>query len=153
MRTTSPAVQPALPPWWRNEAGGVDEPAAPLRADGDADVCIVGGGFTGLWTALAFRERRPDARIVLLESDVCGAGPSGRNGGFLHGYWASLPTTRAVLGDEGALALARAGERIIPGVRALGADVWLREGGMLMISTAESQDRTIDAAVRAAAEL
>jgi len=92
-------------------------------------------------------------RVILLEADLCGAGPSGRNGGFLHGYWASLAETRVTLGAEGALALARAGERIIPAVRALPDDVWLREGGMLMVSTAPTQDRAVEAAVEAAAAL
>jgi glycine/D-amino acid oxidase-like deaminating enzyme len=90
---------------------------------------------------------------VLLEADVCGAGPSGRNGGFLHGYWASLAELVPLLGRDGALALARAGERVIPAVRALPDDVWLREGGMLMVSAAPAQDAAVDAAVAAAAKL
>jgi glycine/D-amino acid oxidase-like deaminating enzyme len=116
-------------------------------------VCVVGGGYTGLWTALSLKEREPSAQVVLLEADVCGAGPSGRNGGFLHGYWASLAELVPLLGREDALALARAGERIIPAVRALPDDVWLREGGMLMVSAAPAQDAAVDGAVSAAAEL
>jgi glycine/D-amino acid oxidase-like deaminating enzyme len=145
-------VVPQLPPWWLDEAGA-DEPAPRLEGDLQADVCIVGGGFTGLWTALAVREREPSVRVVVLEADRCGAGPSGRNGGFVHGYWAGLVGARAVVGNEGALALARAGERIIPAVRALGADVWLREGGMLMVSTTPEQDGAIADAVQVAEEL
>jgi glycine/D-amino acid oxidase-like deaminating enzyme len=149
---SSPSVEPRLPPWWLDEAG--EDPALPaLDGDVDADVCVVGGGFTGLWTALAVREREPSARVVLVEAERCGAGPSGRNGGFCHGYWASLAETRVTLGDDGALALARAGERIIPAVRALGGDVWLREGGMLMVSTAPAQDAAVDGAVEAAVAL
>ena len=117
------------------------------------DVCVIGGGYTGLWTALAVRERDPSAQVVLVEAERCGSGPSGRNGGFIHGYWANLSATWATLGAEGALALARAGARIIPAVRALPDDVWLREGGMLKLSTAPSQDRAVDAAVEAAAAL
>jgi glycine/D-amino acid oxidase-like deaminating enzyme len=116
-------------------------------------VCVVGGGFTGLWTALALREREPSARVVVVEAEQCGAGPSGRNGGFIHGYWATLAETRVTLGDDGALALARAGERIVPAVRALPDDVWLREGGLLKVSSAPAQDAAIDAAVAAADEL
>jgi glycine/D-amino acid oxidase-like deaminating enzyme len=118
-----------------------------------ADVCVVGGGYTGLWTALAVREREPAARVVVLEADQCGAGPSGRNGGFLHGYWASAAKTIATLGRARALELARAGEAIVPAVRALGADVWLREAGMLMVSAAPAQDAAVDAAVAAAVAL
>jgi glycine/D-amino acid oxidase-like deaminating enzyme len=124
-----------------------------LEGDARAEVCVVGGGYTGLWTALAVRQREPSARVVLLEAELCGGGPSGRNGGFLHGYWASLAETRATLGAEGALELARAGERIIPAVRALGTDVWLREGGLLLVSAAPAQDAAVVDAVDAAAAL
>jgi glycine/D-amino acid oxidase-like deaminating enzyme len=113
----------------------------------------VGGGYTGLWTALGVKEREPSARVVLLEAATCGAGPSGRNGGFVHGYWASLAELVPLLGRESALELARAGERIIPAVRTLGADeVWLREGGMLMVSASTAQDAAVEHAVAAAAE-
>jgi glycine/D-amino acid oxidase-like deaminating enzyme len=148
----SDAVLPSLPPWWLDEAGS-DPATSPLADDLTADVCIVGGGFTGLWTALALREREPGARVVVLEAERCGSGPSGRNGGFVHGYWASLAGSRAIVGDDGALALARAGEQIIPGVRALGGDIWLRESGMLMVSASPAQDAAIDEQVRVAAEL
>jgi glycine/D-amino acid oxidase-like deaminating enzyme len=145
-------VEPQLPPWWLDEAGA-DESVPRLEGDLQADVCVVGGGFTGLWTALAVREREPSARVVVLEAERCGSGPSGRNGGFVHGYWAGLVGARAVVGNEGALALARAGERIIPAVRALGADVWLHEAGMLMVSTTPSQDDAIAEAVQVAEAL
>ena len=125
------------------------------RGDLDVDVAIVGGGYTGLWTALALRERAPELRVALLEAEICGAGPSGRNGGFIHGYWASLASLRGLLGDAGALQLAEAAEQIVPGVRAFaesrGEDVWLREGGMLMVSAAPAQDGAIVRAVEAAA--
>jgi glycine/D-amino acid oxidase-like deaminating enzyme len=117
-------------------------------------VCIVGGGYTGLWTALALKDREPSLRVGLLEAETCGAGPSGRNGGFLHGYWASLASTLPYLGRERAVALARAGERIVPAVRAFaearGEDVWLREGGMLMVSASPEQDGAVERAVAAA---
>lgn len=48
-----------------------------------ADLVVVGGGYTGLWTALLARRRRPDARIVLLEANTIGWAASGRNGGFV----------------------------------------------------------------------
>ena len=114
---------------------------------------MVGGGYTGLWTALAVREREPAARVVVLEAETCGAGPSGRNGGFCHGYWAALAALREVLGDAGALEVVRAAERIIPAVRALEDDVWLREGGMLKVSAAPAQDEAVDRAVEAAGAL
>jgi glycine/D-amino acid oxidase-like deaminating enzyme len=151
-----PSVAPSLPPWWLDEAGR--QAAAPkLEGDITADVCIVGGGFTGLWTALALKERAPSLQIALVESEICGAGPSGRNGGFLHGYWAGLADLLLLLGRERALQLARAGDRIVPAVRAFcesrGEDVWLRESGILMVSASPAQDDAIDNAVAAAARV
>jgi glycine/D-amino acid oxidase-like deaminating enzyme len=100
------------------------------------------------------KERDSSLRVALLEAETCGAGPSGRNGGFLHGYWASLASILPYLGRERALALARAGERVVPAVRAFaevrGEDVWLREAGMLMVSASPGQDAAIDRAVAAA---
>jgi glycine/D-amino acid oxidase-like deaminating enzyme len=93
----------------------------------------------------------------VLEADESGRGPSGRNGGFLHGYWSHLPRLRERFGDAGALAVARASEAIVPGVRAFcereGADVWLREAGMLRVSAAPAQDGSVEDEVVAAREL
>jgi glycine/D-amino acid oxidase-like deaminating enzyme len=131
--------------------------APPLDGDVEADVAIVGGGYTGLWTALALKEREPGLRVVVLEAEECGVGPSGRNGGFVHGYWSYLPRLRERFGDEGALAVGRAGALIVPGIQAFcdrhGADVWLREAGMIRVSTTPGQDETADEEVRAAQEL
>ena len=149
---------PGLPSWWLEQAlaaEGSPEPAPALAGDATADVAVVGGGYTGLWTALALRERAPEKRVVLLEAEICGHGPSGRNGGFVHGYWAALASILPVLGEERALALARAGEAIVPGIRAwaeaAGEDIWLREHGMLMVSAAPAQDAAIEHAAAAAA--
>jgi glycine/D-amino acid oxidase-like deaminating enzyme len=153
-----PSVEPRLPSWWLEDAlarEGDPEPAPALAGEAKADVAIVGGGYTGLWTALALREQSPDLQITLLEAEICGDGPSGRNGGFLHGYWGSLPGILSVLGEERALELARAGEKIIPGIRAWaearGEDVWLREAGMLEVSAAPAQDSSVEKAAAAAA--
>jgi glycine/D-amino acid oxidase-like deaminating enzyme len=58
------------------------EPRAGLDGDTDADVCIVGAGFTGLWTAYYLLKEQPQLRIVLLEQEIAGFGASGRNGGW-----------------------------------------------------------------------
>ena len=117
----------------------------------------MGGGYTGLWTALALKERDPDLDLVVLEANRCGYGPSGRNGGFVHGYWEALPAILPLLGEERALELARAGEQIVPGIRAWaearGEDVWLREAGMLEVSAAPAQDAAVESAVTAAASV
>ncbi|HEV8178795.1 MAG TPA: FAD-binding oxidoreductase [Gaiellaceae bacterium] len=152
------SVEPRLPSWWLEDAlarEGDPAPVPALTGEKSADVAIVGGGYTGLWTALALREQAPALRITLLEAEICGHGPSGRNGGFVHGYWGAFASILQVLGEERALELARAGEQIVPGIRAWaearGADVWLREAGMLEVSAAPAQDASVAKAAAAAA--
>ncbi|MCP4629465.1 MAG: FAD-dependent oxidoreductase [bacterium] len=62
-------------------------PGEPLREDIEADVAIVGGGFTGLSSAYHIKKAEPNLRIALLESEVIGFGASGRNGGFNREFW------------------------------------------------------------------
>jgi glycine/D-amino acid oxidase-like deaminating enzyme len=57
--------------------------AAPLDGATEADLAIVGGGFTGLWAAVLAKRERPDREVVLLEAETAGWGASGRNGGFV----------------------------------------------------------------------
>jgi glycine/D-amino acid oxidase-like deaminating enzyme len=71
--------------WWA-DLGGHPTPAQrrpELKRSVDADVCIVGGGYTGLWTAYYLAEAAPELNVVVLESEFCGYGASGRNGGWL----------------------------------------------------------------------
>ncbi|MDY0882067.1 NAD(P)/FAD-dependent oxidoreductase [Dongia soli] len=70
-----------------------------LQGEERADIVIVGGGFTGLWTALRIRELAPEMRVVILEADLCGSGASGRNGGQVHSWFAELDQISAVVGD------------------------------------------------------
>lgn len=142
----------ATTPWWLEEAP--PDPEQPsLEGEARADVAIAGGGYTGLWTALELRRRDPALRVTLLEADRCGTGPSGRNGGFCHGLWSSLRWLAGAFGAEGALAVAQASSGAIPAVRALGEDVWVRESGMLKVSTTEAQDAVLERPVRTAREL
>ncbi|NLR97372.1 FAD-dependent oxidoreductase [Rhizobium sp. P38BS-XIX] len=68
-------------PYWNDTVGPQTE-CPPLRRDVSCDIAIVGGGFTGLWTALEASRRQPDARILLVDAGRCGNAASGRNGGF-----------------------------------------------------------------------
>ena len=144
------AVHGSTAPWWRDEAPPA--PAlAPLEERVDADVTVVGGGFTGLWAALELKRRRPSAHVVVLDAARCGDGASGRNGGFLHGLWASLPRLVDALGRDAAVALAQESTGVYAAVRALGDDVWLNESGFLTVSTAPAHDALLERAVAAAA--
>ena len=87
--------------WWLEDAGPVAA-CAPLEGDVTADVVVLGGGYTGMWAAWHLLER--GARVVLLESGVCGEGPSGRNGGFVDHLAHAAPRLRELFGDAAARA-------------------------------------------------
>jgi glycine/D-amino acid oxidase-like deaminating enzyme len=76
--------------WWRAR-GGFPPRRPSLPGPADADVCIVGAGFTGLWTAYYLKQADPALRIVVLEAAFAGFGASGRNGGWLT---SALPGSR-----------------------------------------------------------
>ena len=83
----------------------IGKPAAraPLAGDTAADVCIVGAGYTGLWTAYYLKQANPALRVVVVEKEFAGFGASGRNGAvaregvrrFLRGESAAVPAPRA----------------------------------------------------------
>jgi glycine/D-amino acid oxidase-like deaminating enzyme len=73
--------------YWFDSLGADPVPRAPLPGDLEVDVAIVGGGFTGVWTAYYLMLADPDCRVALLEADTVGFGASGRNGGWC---WASV---------------------------------------------------------------
>jgi glycine/D-amino acid oxidase-like deaminating enzyme len=90
--------------FWLREALAADAGAegAPLTGDHRYDVCIVGGGFTGLWTALRLREQDAALRIAIVEADICGSGASGRNSGGTGHWWGKLPVLLRLLGTDDA---------------------------------------------------
>lgn len=74
------------PSYWLHTLGPVT-PRPPLDGDRDADVAIVGGGYTGLWTAYYLSQLAPHLEIAVLEAEYCGFGASGRNGGWASGLF------------------------------------------------------------------
>ena len=94
--------------YWLDEAVQFDPgtPCPPLVANVSADVCVVGGGFAGLWTAYELTERAPHLEVILLEADICGAGGSGANGGFFSASWTDLSTLCGSLGEKGGMTYA-----------------------------------------------
>lgn len=100
-----PVLTPKRPSLWLQEAQ-ITEPdlttGEPLNGSHTTDVCIVGGGYTGLWTALRIKELDPSVSVTVLEARHCGSGASGRNGGMVGGWWLKLGTLLKVCGtDEG----------------------------------------------------
>ena len=150
--------------WWLREALATEAASAPelaratpsLRGTTTADVVIVGGGYTGLWTALRITELEPGARVVLVEADICGGGPSGRNGGFVTNWWDEFPTLLERYGPAGARQMGDAIEAAVDEVGAVcashGFDAWFSKAGSLSVSAAPAQDGAWDAAVAALRE-
>jgi putative aminophosphonate oxidoreductase len=99
--------------WWLREASGIELLAPQLVGEITADVCIVGGGFTGLWTALRILELEPSTDVVVVEADVCGGGASGRNGGFAMTLWHQFLALNQVCGGAEAVRLARESARVV----------------------------------------
>ncbi len=142
--------------WWLEEAEEVI-PTRPLDGETRADVVVVGGGYLGLWTAWHLLELEPALDVVVLESALCGHGPSGRNGGFCETLWGNVDTLRESAGGDAALAVCRASEAAVDGIgawcRANEVDAWYRQAPMLRVATTESQLGSWDADVRACTEL
>ncbi len=120
--------------------------AAPPRPALDgartADVCIVGGGFTGIWTAYELLRRQPSLDVVVLEANQVGFGASGRNGGWVEGslagdreHWA----TRG--GRDGVVALERAMHEAVDEIGRVAEreqiDCGFRKGGALFVAQTE----------------
>ncbi len=71
--------------FWYADIGGLPQKRSPLPGDRTADVCIIGAGYTGLWTAYYLKKANPSLDIVVVEREFAGFGASGRNGGWLSG--------------------------------------------------------------------
>jgi glycine/D-amino acid oxidase-like deaminating enzyme len=146
-------------PWLREALAdeGDPAPAPTLAGETDADVAIVGGGYTGLWTALHLLDWDPALRIVLLEADICGGGPSGRNGGFVNSWWDEASGLVAMFGPDGARACldeaARSVREIGEWCDRHGVDADYRRAGMLVVSTTPAHDHRLADDIAAAATL
>lgn len=105
---------------WVDEALAAEAAEPPTVLDGErrADVCIVGGGFTGLWTAVRLLEQAPGLSVAIVEADLCGSGASGRNSGGAGHWWSKLPTLIRLLGLEDARQVLRHSVEAIDAIHA-----------------------------------
>jgi glycine/D-amino acid oxidase-like deaminating enzyme len=133
---------------WHETADDDWVPRARLPGDLEADVAIVGAGFTGLWTAYYLLRDDPTLRVVVLEAETAGFGASGRNGGWCSALFpASLSTMAALPGSSRVHAVAQheAMRATIDEVLAVaareGIDARSAKGGMISLARSRSQWR------------
>ncbi|MFJ3232266.1 NAD(P)/FAD-dependent oxidoreductase [Streptomyces sp. NPDC086787] len=127
--------------WYADQ--GLPEAREPLSGDATADVVIVGGGYTGLWTAYYLKKAAPFLRITVLEQKFCGYGASGRNGGWLYNGIAGRDRYARLHGKEAAVRLQQAMnatvDEVIAAAAAEGIDADLHKGGVLEVATTPAQ--------------
>lgn len=134
---------------WHEQVGEAGDGLLPtdmLSGDADADVCIVGAGYTGLWTAYYLARARPDLRVVVVEAEIAGYGASGRNGGWCS---ALFPASVAALdhrhGRTAALAMRTAMNSTVDEVgrvaAAEGIDCGFTRGGTVVLARSDAQLR------------
>ncbi len=131
--------------YWISEIGApVAQPS--LDHHEEFDVLIVGGGFTGMWTAMHLNLADRDLKVAIVDSDLLGHGPSGRNGGFVDSMWVSFARLQERFGTAAALEIAALAEESVDQVGEFcernGIDAWYRKAGYLNVSTAPAQDES-----------
>lgn len=120
------------------------EPRDPLDGDVEADVAVVGAGYTGLWTAYHLLRHEPSLRVVVVEQEVAGFGASGRNGGWCSALFAtSWPRVAREAGRDAALALRHELERTVDQIGAFcveeRVDAHFTKGGTLTLARSPAQ--------------
>ena len=133
---------------WLDQIDDPLEPRPPLDGDVDADVAIVGAGYTGLWTAYYLLEADPSLNVVVLERDIAGFGASGRNGGWCSALFAASHAKIAKrYGRESAIALQRAMFETVDEVGRAGIECDFHKGGTLTLVTSSTQMERVKAEV------
>ncbi len=145
-------------PFWIAEAlsGETELAARPLSAAIRADLAIVGGGYTGFWTAIRAKQQQPDLDVVIIDADIVGGGASGRNGGCVLSWSTKLPTLVRLYGETEAARLVRASEQAILDIDAFvrlhRIDCDWRLDGTLYTATSQAQVGASDGVMRALEE-
>ncbi|MEV4218196.1 FAD-binding oxidoreductase [Nonomuraea sp. NPDC049725] len=136
--------------WYRSS--GVPAPGPRLDGDREADVVIVGAGYTGLWTAYYLKRARPSLDVVVLEQEFAGFGASGRNGGWLTGDLAGSHARYArTHGRDAARRLQRemfsSVDEVIAVCEKEGIDADIVKGGVVNVARSTAQAARLRASV------
>ncbi|QIZ01731.2 NAD(P)/FAD-dependent oxidoreductase [Streptomyces sp. S1D4-11] len=139
--TGSGTVNGGISFWYADD--GLPEAREPLPGDATADVVIVGGGYTGLWTAYYLKKAAPFLRVTVLEQKFCGYGASGRNGGWLYNGIAGRDRYAKLHGHEAAVRLQRAMNETVDEVVRVAAEEGIEadvhQGGVLEVAYTPAQ--------------
>ena len=141
--------------FWMHDAGFDAATRPPLSDDTVADVCIIGAGFTGLWTAYWLRQVLPEASVLVVEENRVGFGASGRNGGWLSGKMVGLRRhlTHGPSGRDGVVDFQRVViesiDEILSVMDAHRVDVDAVRSGYLQIARTPAELARVHAAVEA----
>jgi glycine/D-amino acid oxidase-like deaminating enzyme len=145
--------------FWHDTVPGTLAPGAQLPGDMQADVVIVGAGFTGLWTAYYLAKRDPGLRVVVCEREIAGFGASGRNGGWCSALFPASPAKLVRLSGTsraGAMAMQRAMQETVDEVgrvaAAEGIDCHWAKGGTVQLARSAAQLERAKAEVKEARE-
>ncbi|RVB70105.1 FAD-dependent oxidoreductase, partial [Mesorhizobium sp. M7A.F.Ca.CA.004.06.1.1] len=129
--------------WLRQALPEDPDLAPPLEETTQADICIVGGGYLGLWTAIRLKQHNPGFDVVIVERDICGGGPSGRNSGMVLSAWTKYSALAALRDGNDALSIIKASEAAIGGIEAFckteAIDAWFDRIGWIWGATCEAQ--------------
>ncbi len=139
--SVSDVVNGGISYWYADD--GLPAVRGPLPGDASADVVIVGGGYTGLWTAYYLKKAAPFLRITVLEQKFCGYGASGRNGGWLYNGIAGRDRYAKLHGQEAAVRLQRAMndtvDEVVAVAAAEGIEADVHKGGVLEVARTPAQ--------------
>ncbi|MBZ9806723.1 MULTISPECIES: NAD(P)/FAD-dependent oxidoreductase [unclassified Mesorhizobium] len=130
--------------FWYADIGGPPASRPPLPGDIEADVCIVGAGYTGLWTAYYLKKAEPALRIAIVEKEFAGFGASGRNGGWLSGGFSWSREKYAKTSSRGAVidmqrAMSGTVDEVIAIAAAEGIDADIRRVDNITVATNAAQ--------------
>jgi glycine/D-amino acid oxidase-like deaminating enzyme len=130
--------------FWHDTVPGTLEPGDPLPGDLDADVAIVGAGYTGLWTAYYLSRADPGLKIAVCEREIAGFGASGRNGGWCSALFpASLGKLERMAGRDAAIGMQAAMQATVDEVgrvaAAEGIDCHWAKGGTVQLARSATQ--------------
>ena len=138
--------------FWYADLGGLPQKRPPLDGDTAVDVCIIGAGYTGLWSAWYLKQADPSLRILIVEKEFAGFGASGRNGGWLTGGFAWSHEKYLSTGTpEGVRAMVQAMngtvDEVIRVAELEGIDADIRRTDELMVAVTPAQMARVTAEV------